>query len=198
MLPEGTFDLPPDTIASVVTYLQITSRPALRPPLPEDGRTLVRLRGADVDRYLAVYRRLGERWMWFARLRIGTDSLRAILEDQAVHAFEVRIDGAPAGLLELDFRSPEGAELAYFGLFDEFVGAGHGRWLMDRALEIAFARPIERLFVHTCNLDHPGAVEFYRRSGFEPYKLAVEIAKDPRITGELPRHAARHVPLFRT
>jgi GNAT superfamily N-acetyltransferase len=189
-------DIRPGMIAAVVTYLEMTERPALRAPVPDDGRALVRLRGADVEAYLKAFRRLGEDWLWFSRLRVELSALAAILDDPAVNAFEVRIGGASAGLLELDFRNPAEAELAFFGLFEPFVGQGHGRWLMDRALEIAFARPIPRLMVHTCSLDHPRSIEFYEKSGFRAYRRTVEIDPDPRLVGLMPRDAARHVPLI--
>ncbi len=67
---------------------------------------------------------------------------------------------------------------------------------MDEALTRAFARPIRRFWVHTCTFDHPGAVDFYRRSGFRPYARAIEVAPDPRLTGALPRMAAGQIPLL--
>jgi hypothetical protein len=36
---------------------------------------------------------------------------------------------------------------------------------------------------------------FYRKVGFVPYKRAIEIEDDPRVTGEMPRSAAPHVPI---
>lgn len=196
MLNEGVTDLPQGMIAAVVTYLEITGRPALRNPVPDDGRALRRLRGADLETYLRAFRRLGEEWLWFSRLQLAPGDLAALLDDSAVDAFEVSVGGRPAGLLELDFRSPAEPELAFFGLFEPYQGRGHGRWLMDRALEIAFARPIGRLVVHTCSLDHPQAIAFYEKSGFRAYKRAVEIVRDPRLTGLMPRAAARHVPVI--
>ena len=74
-------------------------------------------------------------------------------------------------------------------------GRAPGRFLMQQAIARAWARPIERFWVHTCTLDHPSAVGFYRRSGFQPYAVMVEIADDPRLSGHLPREAAPHVPL---
>ncbi|MFL5217644.1 MAG: GNAT family N-acetyltransferase, partial [Microvirga sp.] len=58
-------------------------------------------------------------------------------------------------------------------------------------------RPIARLWVHTCSLDHPRAVAFYLGAGFRPYKRAIEVADDPRLTGDLPRDAEPQVPLIR-
>ncbi len=43
---------------------------------------------------------------------------------------------------------------------------------MNRALEIAWARPIRRFWVHTCTLDHPGALPLYVRTDREEGQLA--------------------------
>jgi GNAT superfamily N-acetyltransferase len=113
-----------------------------------------------------------------------------------VHVHALRDRGADVGLLELDFRQDGECELAYFGLTAGMVGRGAGRWLMNRAIALAWAKNITRFHVHTCTLDHPAALEFYRRSGFTPYKREIEIAPDPRLTGNLPRDCAAHVPLI--
>jgi ribosomal protein S18 acetylase RimI-like enzyme len=181
-LPFGTHALPPGTLVSVVTFLEMRARPARRmSEQAPDGATLVSL-ARDVDRYLALYRRLGERWIWFSRLELDRVELRAILADPAIESYAVVVDGRDCGLLELDFRQEGEAELAFFGLTEDVIGRGLGRWLMDEALARAWARPIARLFVHTCNFDHPRAIAFYRRSGFTPYKLALEYVRDPRLT----------------
>ena len=101
-----------------------------------------------------------------------------------------------AGLLELDFRTPHECELSFFGLTLPLLGTGAGRWLMNRAIERAWSRPIRRFWVHTCTFDHQDALAFYLRSGFRPFRLEIEYADDPRVTGLLPRSAAPHVPLI--
>ena len=68
--------------------------------------------------------------------------------------------------------------------------------MMNRALGLAWARPIRRLWVHTCSLDHPGALDFYIRSGFVPFRRQIEVVDDPRATGLLPKTAAPQVPLL--
>jgi GNAT superfamily N-acetyltransferase len=97
-------------------------------------------------------------------------------------------------LLELDFRAENECELVFFGLVREAIGRGVGRFMMDRAIALAWRRPIRRFWVHTCHFDHPAALAFYQRSGFQPYAFMVEIMDDPRLTGVLPRSAAPHVP----
>jgi hypothetical protein len=68
---------------------------------------------------------------------------------------------------------------------------------MAEAIVRAWARPIKRLWVHTCSFDHPSAAQFYVKSGFKPYQLMVEVHDDPRLKGFLPLSAAPHVPMIR-
>lgn len=194
---DAATDLPDDLIAAVVTFLERRDPPdpAIGGAAPA-GVGLERLGGSAAERYLSVYRAIGERWLWFSRLAMPRTALSALLDDPAVEAFVVTRAGADIGLLELDGRAQDETELAFFGLIEREIGGGVGRWMMQEALGRAFARPIRRLFVHTCTLDHPGALDFYRRSGFRPYRRAVEIARDPRRTGALSCEAGPHAPML--
>ena len=102
-----------------------------------------------------------------------------------------------AGLLELDFRTGGACELAFFGLAPEAIGQGAGRWLMNRALELAWRDGVGRVHLHTCTLDSPQAMDFYRRSGFAAVRREVEVLRDPRLSGHLPEDAAPGVPILR-
>jgi GNAT superfamily N-acetyltransferase len=193
----GTTDLPPGKIAAIVTSLEMRAAPALRPDPPGvEGFSLERIGAPEVQRYLAMYRRLGERWMWFSRLIKPVGDVEVILGDADVETFMVRHDGADVGLLELDFRVAGEGELAFFGLDEAVLGKGAGRWLMNRALAFAWAKPIARFWVHTCTLDHQGAPEFYQRSGFRVFKRGVEVADDPRLLGHMPKHCTPHHPVI--
>ncbi|MGX7705127.1 GNAT family N-acetyltransferase [Methylobacterium sp. Gmos1] len=189
---DGYTPVPPTHVAAVVTYLEMREPPPPRPREPVQVAAI----GSDVPRYRALYAAIGTPWLWFGRSRIGDDALLEILGDPDVEALALVADGRDIGLLELDWRQPGEAQLAYFGLVPGAVGQGLGRRLMDEAVARAFARPIDRFWVHTCTLDHPGAVEFYRRSGFRAYARAIEVAPDPRLTGDLPRIAAGQIPLL--
>ena len=52
------------------------------------------------------------------------------------------------------------------------------------------------MWVHTCTLDHPGALGFYRRNGFTPFARAIETFADPRLIDVLPRDTAPQTPLI--
>lgn len=193
----GVTDLPAGKIAAIVTSLEMFAPPPVRPDPPGTGEFALEAIGRDdVERYLGIYRLLGERWMWFSRLVKPRAEIEALLADPAIEFHAVRHAGRDVGLLELDFRVPGEGELAFFGLDEPVVGKGAGRWLMNRALALAWAKPISRFWVHTCTLDHPGAPEFYQRSGFKVFKRSVEVDDDPRLNGHMRRDCAAHHPVI--
>ncbi len=192
---DGYTDIPPAHVAAIVTYLEMCARPA--PPAEPPGVDLeLRQEAMDVARYRGLYRRIGTDWLWNARLRMADAALDAILADPATEVHVPCKDGSMIGLLELDFRVSGEAEIAYLGLLAEHVGQGYGRWLMNRALERAWRDGVARVTVHTCTLDHPSALAFYRRSGFRAYARKLEVFPDPRLNGVPPRDAAPRVPLI--
>jgi GNAT superfamily N-acetyltransferase len=193
--PDGYSDVPAGKIAAVVTHLEMTERPAPRPD-PSRTWTLRKVETPGLDWYRDLHRRVGEEWLWFARLRMADAELAAIIQSPLVEVYALVQDGRDEGLLELDFRETGQCELAYFGVTAKLIGGGAGRWLMNRALERAWARPVTRVWVHTCSFDHPAAVAFYQRSGFRAFRRQVEIADDPRLDGTAPRSAAGHVPII--
>jgi GNAT superfamily N-acetyltransferase len=64
-----------------------------------------------------------------------------------------------------------GVEIAYFGLLPAFIGRGLGGALLTNAIEEAWQMSPERVWVHTCTLDHPSALANYQARGMEVYKV---------------------------
>lgn len=198
VLADGCLPVPAGKIAAVVTSLEMTAPPPERPAPVRPDLAVVAVPRPDPEWYRRLFREVGGGWLWFARLKLADDALAAAIRhpDVAVHA--LRRDGADVGFFELDFRLEGVAELAYFGLVPDAVGGGAGRFLMNQALRLAWERPIRRLWVHTCTLDHPAALPFYLRSGFRPIGRQIEVVDDPRLAGLLPRDAAPHIPVIGT
>jgi GNAT superfamily N-acetyltransferase len=185
-------------LAAVVTYLEMRAPP---PPPAQPAKSPFRLslwQKPDPQAYRALFRRVGAPWLWFSRLVISDGALAATIHDPQVqvHAVTSR-SGAELGLVELDFRQPGECELAFFGLIPEMTGRGHGKWLMEHAISLAWKQDIGRFWVHTCTLDHPAALDFYRAQGFQPYARAVETFADPRLAGILPEDIRPDLPLIR-
>jgi GNAT superfamily N-acetyltransferase len=195
ILPDGYCDVPAGKIAAAVTHLEMTARPILHPE-PERAWTLRRVEAPDLQWYRELYRRIGEEWLWSWRLRMPDAELAAIVRSPSVEVHALVLDDRDEGMLELDFRHAGQCELALFGVSAGLIGSGAGRWLMNRALALAWPPTVMRVWVHTCTSDHPGALAFYRRSGFHCFRRQIEVSDDPRLDGTLPRHVARHVPII--
>ena len=183
-----------DHLATVVTTLEMTRRPPLR-PLPASPLRLVAWQRPAATRYRALFRRVGAPWLWYSRLAIADDALTAIVHHPRVAVLAV-VDpaGIEVGMVELDFRVASDCTIGYFGLVPELTGGGHGRWLMAETLARAWAEGIARVRVNTCTLDHPGALGFYRAQGFAAVARVVETFADPRASGLLPADAAPQIP----
>jgi GNAT superfamily N-acetyltransferase len=191
----GYHDVPAGKLAAVTTSLQMFARPPLRPETDAPGR-LRHVTEPDVAWYRDLYRRIGAEWLWFSRLRMAPEALAGLIRHPAVEVYALRIGERDEGLIELDFRELDVCELRMFGVTARLIGAGAGRWLMNRAIEAAWGKPIRRFWVHTCTFDHPAALAFYIRSGFIPFRRQIEIADDPRLDGTFSREVAPHVPII--
>jgi GNAT superfamily N-acetyltransferase len=195
-LPDGYSDLATGKVANVQTSLEMFGRPLLRAEMFDSPLVLVRAKPVDLGWYRALFRRIGEPYLWFSRLVMLDDELARIVGDERVEVYSVRSDGEDIGLVELDFRQPYECELSFFGTTEKAIGTGTGRWMMNRAIERAWSMPIRRFWVHTCTLDHTAALSFYIRSGFVPFKRQIEVFDDPRLTGVLSSSAGPDVPII--
>jgi GNAT superfamily N-acetyltransferase len=195
ILPDGYSDVPAGKIAAVVTHLEMTARPT---PVadPVGAWTLRKVETPDLDWFRDLHRRVGEEWFWFSRMQMSDAELAAIIQAPRVEIHALAHEGRDEGLLELDFRDAGQCEIVYFGVAAPLIGSGAGRWLMNRALELAWSSPVARVWLHTCTFDHPGAISFYQRSGFRPFRRQIEVADDPRLDGTAPRSAAKHIPII--
>jgi GNAT superfamily N-acetyltransferase len=187
--------VPDGELAAVVTYLEMRAPPDL--DVPKSGLSLRRIRVPQPQHYRELFRLIGAPWLWFSRLMLDDAHLAEIIQHPKVDLYSVVDEsGRDAGMLELDFREPHECELAFIGLVPELSGKGHGRWLLAKAVDLAWREAVDRVHVHTCSLDHPAALSAYRHAGFTPYKRAVERFPDPRLLGILPRDCAPQIPVI--
>ena len=183
-----------DMVATIVTTLDMRTRPPLR-PTPASPLRLVHWPTPGTDAYRTLFTRVGAPWLWYSRLAMDEAELTAILASRTTHVFAVTDPrGIEVGLLELDSRGVDVIGIAYFALVPELAGKGHGRWLMAQALTIAWMPGVTCVRVRTCTLDHPSALNFYRAQGFTPTTRTIETFPDPRALGLLPPGAAPQIP----
>lgn len=200
-LAAGYHAVRPGDLACVVTALEMREKPAaLRRLVPEGDVPvqLVRWDAPAIAKYRMLYRRVGAPWLWWSRLVKDDGELAAIVHDPQVHVFAV-VDRArvEVGMLELDFRVLGECEITFFGLIPGATRKGLGKWLMRKALQMAWREGVGRVWAHTCTLDGPQALPFYVSQGFVPYARAVEVFPDPRLGDVLPEDVAPHAALLR-
>jgi GNAT superfamily N-acetyltransferase len=193
-LADGYHAVLPGKLANVQTFLEMRAQVAPRPEPTGTNWRLERFDEPDLARYRALFHRVGDDYLWAGRLLMGASALTEYLLNPCVRAYALVSERGDDGLLDLDFRVAGECELSLFGVAPPLVGSGAGSWLMNRALAIAWSQPIERFWLHTCTLDHPKALDFYRRYGFTPYKRDIEVYDDPRLLGLTRADAAPRVP----
>lgn len=122
----------------------------------------------------SMYRRIGGDWYWQEKRDWPEDRWRAYVEAPGLHSFAASWSGEPAGYFELREDAHGGIEITYFGLLAAFIGKGLGGAMLSRALQHAWGLGAERVWVHTCTLDHPSALANYQARGMRIYRIAQE------------------------
>ncbi len=113
-----------------------------------------------------LYTAVGRAWRWTDRLSWPYSKWLAHLERPEVEVWIAYLGGVIAGYVELERQPEESVEIAYFGLLHQFMGKGIGGVLLSDAVERAFRNGAQRVWLHTCSLDSPQAMENYRARGF--------------------------------
>lgn len=166
----------PDEV--ITWYLQLTDRDQFK-PIPffqEKARVeLLRDDAADGDVNRWFYEHVGESWQWTDRADWNQEQWQDYVTNQNVITGVGYLAQDEIGYFELQQQNKGvDVELVYFGLLPESVGQGLGAGLLTAAVEAAWALNPKRVWVHTCNLDHPHAFRNYQGRGFELYKTVNE------------------------
>jgi len=182
------------TIETVITFLEMRAAPRSPRLTPPAGKlAFLRAEKPTLSYYRYLYNTVGEPWLWYERRALDDAALAATVHDPMVEIYVLYVDGVPAGFAELDRREAPEIELAYFGLIPEFIGRGLGKHLLHWAIEAAWSHAPERLWVHSCTLDHPKALAIYQRAGFLAYRQETKVFDDPRRTGLMPPEAGQGI-----
>ena len=83
ILPDGYSDIPAGKTAAVVTHLEMTARPPIRPD-PPGAWTLRQVETPGLDWFRDLYRRVGEEWLWFSQLQKSDSELAAIIHSPLI------------------------------------------------------------------------------------------------------------------
>ena len=161
------------------TYLEMRSASQA---IPFRGESRLDLRHAEIpcpELNRSLYVTVGADWWWYARLDWNREQWLAYVDRPELETWVGYLSGTPAGYFELESQPGDQVELAYFGLLPSFIGRGLGTELLAAAIERAWQLRPRRVWVHTCTLDHPRALQTYQSRGFEIYRSEEKIEDLP-------------------
>ena len=117
------------------------------------------------------YKNIGKNCHWIDRL-VWTDiNWIQYVSDEKLFTYILKEKNEIAGYFELIFSGDiKEAEIAYFGILEEYFGKRLGGYLLSEAIKISFSIGALRLWVHTCSLDHKNALLNYQSRGMKIFK----------------------------
>ncbi|MGC2626456.1 MAG: GNAT family N-acetyltransferase [Candidatus Udaeobacter sp.] len=160
----------------ITTYLEMRSQDQLRQK-HADARFQVReKKNRDWRFNRELYFRVGEQWEWIDKRPWTDEQWKEYATAPELRTFAGYYGDLLAGYYELRLDTDGGVEIAYFGLLLEFIGRGLGGALLTSAIEQAWRMEPNpsRVWVHTCNRDHPEALANYQARGMIVYKIEEE------------------------
>ena len=163
-------------------YLELGSIEELRPSrteVPDLEIREARVACPELGRFL--YTVVGRAWSWTDRLSWPYSKWLAYLERPEVETWIAYLDGVIAGYVELERQPEESVEIVCFGLLRQFMGMGIGGFFLSDTVERAFRNGAQRVWLHTCSLDSPQAMENYRARGFKLFNEETALKDVPPV-----------------
>jgi GNAT superfamily N-acetyltransferase len=156
------------------TYLEMNAPGDLRPvPIPVPTPTIERLEQCSPAVFRNLYTEVGRAFHWTDRQDWSDATIQRHLDHPGISIWLMSEGEAAAGYFELREHEDGSVEIAYFGLLPAFIGRGWGKYLLTRATEAAWELGPDRVWLHTCTLDHPSALPNYLKRGFRPVRTEV-------------------------
>jgi GNAT superfamily N-acetyltransferase len=117
-----------------------------------------------------LYGLVGEQWNWTDKQGWSDAQWQDYAESDNLRTWVAYFKGSIAGYFELRTDREWNVEIVYFGLAPGFIGQGFGSYLLSSAIQSAWdVCHAKRVWVHTCGLDHPNAINNYQSCGLTIY-----------------------------
>ncbi len=117
------------------------------------------------------YKEIGKNCQWIDRLVWNDHNWIDYVSNEKLFTYVLKDNEEIAGYFELIFdENTMEAEIAYFGILDEYLGKKLGGYLLSNAIKLSFSMGSLRLWVHTCSLDHKNALKNYLARGMSIFK----------------------------
>ena len=117
------------------------------------------------------YKQIGVDHYWRDRLIWSDKEWLKYAENKNLETHILKKGEDLVGFYEQEYHStPNEVELINMGILKEFRGLKLGSILLNHAIASASRKNPNRMWVHTCSLDHKHALQNYQSKGFEIFK----------------------------
>jgi GNAT superfamily N-acetyltransferase len=153
-------------------YLEINSIRDLKDVVKPDGDyslNLLQPKNFQLNKFF--YKNIGKKHKWVDRLVWTENQWIDYVCNKNVETYVFKFQADLAGFFELISHSEKKeVEIAYFGLLEEFQNKNLGSYLLSQAIQKSFKENVNRVWVHTCSLDHKNALNNYIARGMKIFK----------------------------
>ena len=156
----------------VRNYLQLKSLKELNTVAnPSENYFIELVSSKDFQLNKFFYKNIGKNCQWIDRLSWTELDWMNYISDEKLFTYILKDKDEIAGYFELLFNKDiKLAEIAYFGILEEYFGKKLGGYLLSEAVKYSFNMGCKRLWVHTCSLDHKNALQNYLSRGMKIFK----------------------------
>ncbi len=156
-------------------YLEINSLNDLKdgePPSEDYKVNLIEPTDFQLNKFF--YKNIGKKHKWIDRLIWTEEQWIKYVSNKNVKTFVLKNKKDLVGFFELIIHSEKKeVEIAYFGILEEYQNKKLGSFLLSDAIKKSFQQNVERVWLHTCSLDHKNALNNYLARGMKIFKSEI-------------------------
>ena len=156
-------------------YLEITSLKDLNQgSKPSKDYSLNLLDPINFQLNKFFYKNIGNKHKWVDRLIWNEEQWISYVSNENVQTYVLKFKDDLVGFFELiHHQEKKEFEIAYLGILEEYHNKKLGSFLLSEAIKISFKKKIDRVWVHTCTLDHKNALNNYITRGMKIFKTEI-------------------------
>tara|TARA_Y100000768_G_C23974427_1_gene682308 strand:- start:1825 stop:2328 length:504 start_codon:yes stop_codon:yes gene_type:complete len=156
-------------------YLEINSLKDLKEGNnPSDDFYLTLLKPVNFQLNKFFYKNIGKNHKWVDRLIWNEQQWIDYVSSEKVKTYILKNKNDLVGFFELIFHfEQKEVEIAYFGILEEYQNKKIGSFLLSQAIKKSFDENINRVWLHTCSLDHKNALSNYISRGMKIFKSEI-------------------------
>ena len=156
-------------------YLEINSLKDLKESnKPSEDYSLTIIDPIDFQLNKFFYKSIGKNHKWVDRLSWSEQKWINYVSLENVRTYVLKFKDDLVGFFELIYHEEKNeTEIAYFGILEEYQNKKLGSFLLSEAIKKSFKKNTNRVWVHTCSLDHKNALNNYISRGMKIFKTEI-------------------------